>query len=70
MHKVWSLAESMCSQLKGQLSGSDISTALNRGSREFLERSYREYMQSELRRHRSQVYCASPKLLGIPNMIA
>ena len=55
MHKVWSLADAMCSQVKSQLSNSDISTALNMGSREFLERSYREYMQSELRRHRNQV---------------
>lgn len=55
MHKVWSLADAMCSQVRSQLSKSEVSTALNLGSREFLERSYREYMQSELRRHRNQV---------------
>lgn len=62
MHKVWSLADAMCSQVRSQLSNSDISTALNMGSREFLERSYREYMQSELRRHRNQVFVSAHHL--------
>ena len=56
MHKVWSLADGMCSRVRSQVTKSDISSALNQGSREFLERSYREYMQSELRRHRNQVH--------------
>lgn len=56
MHKVWSLADAMCSRVRSQVTKSDISSALNQGSREFLERSYREYMQSELRRHRNQVH--------------
>lgn len=64
MHKVWSLTDAMCSQVRSQLSSSNISAALNVGSHEFLEKSYREYMQSELRLVRCSWYLLTSVLLN------
>ncbi len=55
MHKAWCLLRSMSAELQRQVSGSDVTMALNMGAREFLEQSYRQYIRSFLQQHRNQV---------------
>ena len=59
MHKTWCLLRAMAAELHSQVSGSDVTMALDRGGRAFLEQSYQQYIRSELQKHRNQVSLSS-----------
>lgn len=64
MHKTWCLLHTMSAELKRQVSGSDVTLALNMGARSFLEQSYQQYVRSELQQHRNQGALSSSSTLA------
>ncbi|DBA91772.1 TPA: hypothetical protein ACH3X1_003362 [Trebouxia sp. C0004] len=64
MHKTWCLLDAMSAEIKRQVSGSDVTLALNMGARAFLEQSYQQHMRSELQQHRNQGALSSSSTLA------